>query len=133
MWPTLRQLWKEWYIFIIALCLLIIPVLLFAPQENTRFQSASNNVQSNKVENSANVPAAQNLPQSSPASSQKSSQPPSTQATAPRRAKKPRNRLLVRRPLTNHLSPPQPRPLLPRQLKKLRNKKVLLHRPSRQR
>jgi len=83
MWPTLRQLWKEWYIFIIALCLLIIPVLLFAPQENTRFQSASNNVQSNKVENSANMPAAQNLPQSSPASSQKSSQPPSTQATAP--------------------------------------------------
>src|SRR5262249_31474393 len=60
MWPTLRQLWKEWYIFIIALCLLIIPVLLFAPQENTRFQSASNNVQSNKVENSANMPAAQN-------------------------------------------------------------------------
>src|SRR5262249_32802857 len=84
MWPTLRQLWKNWNIFIVALCLLIIPVLIFSPQENTRSQTASQNVQSNnKVENSANLPAAQNLPQSGPVSSQKSSASPATQATAP--------------------------------------------------
>src|SRR5262245_1528564 len=84
MWLTLRQLWKNWNIFIVALCLLIIPVLIFSPQENTRSQTASQNVQSNnKVENSANLPAAQNLPQSGPVSSQKSSASPATQATAP--------------------------------------------------
>ena len=84
MWLTLRQLWKNWNIFIVALCLLIIPVLIFSPQENTRSQTASHNVQSNnKVENSANLPAAQNLPQSGPVSSQKSSASPATQATAP--------------------------------------------------
>ena len=82
MWPTLRQFLKNWYIVIIALCVLIIPVLIFSPQENTRSQSASNNVQGNAVQNSANVPSAQKPPESSPPSSQKSPQPQSAQVPA---------------------------------------------------
>src|SRR5262249_48413232 len=83
MWPTFRRLWKDWYILIIALCLLIIPVLIFSSQENTRSQSASNNVQSNGVQKSANVPPAKIPPPPSPASSQKSPQPPAAQAAPP--------------------------------------------------
>src|SRR5262249_29147251 len=105
MWPTLRQLWKEWYIFIIALCLLIIPVLLFAPQENTRFQSASNNVKSNKVENRANMPAAKTLPQSSPAPSQKPSHPPPTRPTPPPARKKPAQQATRSAPADNPSQP----------------------------
>src|SRR5262245_44201180 len=134
MWLTLRQLWKNWNIFIVALCLLIIPVLIFSPQENTRSQTASHNVQSNnKVENSANLPAAQNLPQSGPVSSQKSSASPATQATAPPTPQKTRSSIIPRHPLPNYLSPPQPRLLVPRQRKKLTNSLVLLRHRSRQR
>ena len=92
MWPTVRQLWKDWYILIAALFFLIVPVLVFAPQENTRSQSASNNAQSNKAENSASVPAAPNPPRSTPASSQKSSQPSPPQApSTPQKTAQPAN------------------------------------------
>src|SRR5262249_32802855 len=44
-----------------------------------------------------------------------------------------RSSIIPRHPLTNHLSPPQPRLLVPRQRKKLTNSLVLLRHRSRQR
>jgi nitrite reductase (NO-forming) len=80
MWPTFRQLWKDWYIVFIALCLLIVPVLIFSPQENTQTQSASTSVSSNEVQSSASAPPAQISPQSGPASSKSSPASPAGQA-----------------------------------------------------
>jgi nitrite reductase (NO-forming) len=105
MW--LRQLWKDWYILIIALGLLIVPVLIFAPQQNTQSQTTSNNAaQTNNAENSANAPPVQKPP-ASQAASQKSSPPPATQATeppAPERAAQQAN------PAASSEKPPQPAP-----------------------
>src|SRR5215831_12498351 len=83
MWPTFRQLWKDWYIVFIALALLIVPVLIFSPQENTQTQSASTSVSSNEVQKSASAPPAQIAPQSGPASSKSSPASPAGQAATP--------------------------------------------------
>src|SRR5215471_15028599 len=83
MWPTLQQWWKNWYILIIALCLMILPVLLFTPEQHTRTQAASQSAQSNKAEIPANVVAAKSSPQPRTVQAQKSPQSSSNQPTTP--------------------------------------------------
>src|SRR5262249_44162792 len=83
MWPTLQQWLKNWYILIIALCLMILPVLLFTPEQNTRTQAASQSAQSNKAEIPANVVAAKSSPQPGTVQAQKSPQSSSNQPTTP--------------------------------------------------
>src|SRR5215510_7095705 len=134
MWLTLRQLWKNWNIFIVALCLLIIPVLIFSPQENTRSQTASHKFKATirlripqiclwrkTCRNLVRCPRRNHL------------HPPRPRPRLLRRRKKTRSSIIPRHPLTNHLSPPQPRLLVPRQRKKLTNSLVLLRHRSRQR
>jgi nitrite reductase (NO-forming) len=83
MWPTLQQWLKNWYILIIALCLMILPVLLFTPEQNTRTQAASQSAQSNKAEIPANVVAAKSSPQPGMVQAQKSPQFSPNQPTTP--------------------------------------------------
>jgi len=83
MWPTLQQWLKNWYILIIALCLMILPVLLFTPEQNTRTQAASQSTESNKAEIPANVVAAKSSPQPGTVQAQKSPQSSSNQPTTP--------------------------------------------------
>src|SRR5262245_37585303 len=83
MWPTLQQWLKNWYILIIALCLMILPVLLFTPEQNTRTQAASQSTESNKAEIPANVVAAKSSPQPGTVQAQKSPQSSSNQPTPP--------------------------------------------------
>ena len=89
MWPTLRERLQDWYILIIALCL-IIGVAIFASHQNTRSQTPASveNTEVKKPENSSQLKNADNPPEASvvqnspqPASSQSPELPaPSTKA-----------------------------------------------------
>src|SRR5262249_34980154 len=83
MWPTLQQWWKNWYILIIALCLMILPVLLFTPEQNTRTQAASQSAQSNKTETPTNVVGEKTPPHPRPVQAQKPPHSPSNHPPPP--------------------------------------------------
>lgn len=65
MWPTLRERFQDWYILIIALCL-IIAAAIFASHQDTKAQliSSTESTQSKKPEISPNKSVAQNSPPS---------------------------------------------------------------------
>src|SRR5262249_19683174 len=63
--------------------LMILPVLLFTPEQNTRTQAASQSTESNKAEIPANVVAAKSSPQPGTVQAQKSPQSSSNQPTPP--------------------------------------------------
>ena len=83
MWPTLRERLQDWYVLIVALCL-IIAFSLFASYQNTQSQTPTiaENTENNKPENSSESKKAENPPKTSvtqnsppPASSQSPQSP----------------------------------------------------------